>query len=122
MARKLLVSMLILAGLGWIGVITYSYFFYNPGPQAPGALRREDRINEFVLKFKRGVFLDKNAELHFDEERPDLGFRAPDFELEDLNGLFIDEDGIIRGQWLGAMSVADMITAFEKTTRALDSQ
>lgn len=211
MAKKLFVGVLVLAGLGWIGLITYSYFFYNPGPQAPGALRREDQINEFVLKFRQGVFLDKNAELHFDEERPALGFRAPDFELQDMNGqsvrlsalrgkpvllnfwaswcppcrkempdlqeffrqygakihviginwndqlstvqeflsqygitytnlldtngkifvlyeltglptsFFIDEDGIIRGKWLGSMSVADMIRAFQKTTRALDS-
>jgi hypothetical protein len=46
--------------------------------------------------------------------------------LYELTGLptsfFIDEDGIIRGQWLGAMGVADMIKAFEKTTRALDPQ
>lgn len=211
MAKKVLVGLLILAGLGWIGLITYSYFFYNPGPQTPGALRREDQINEFVLKFKQGVFLDKNAELHFGEERPALGFRAPDFELPDMHGqgvrlsalrgkpvlvnfwatwcppcrkempdlqeffrqygekihviginwndqlstvqefldqygitytnlldtngkifvlyeltglptsFFVDEDGIIRGKWLGPMSVADMIKAFEKTTRALDS-
>lgn len=211
MAKRLFVGVLVLAGLGWIGLITYSYFFYNPGPQTPGALRREDQINEFVLKFKQGAFLDKNAELHFEEERPALGFRAPDFELPDMNGqnvrlsalrgkpvllnfwaswcppcrkempdlqefftqygdkihvvginwndqlstvqeflhqyqitytnlldtngkvfvlyeltglptsFFIDEDGIIRGKWLGSMSVADMIRAFQKTTRALDS-
>ncbi len=211
MAQKLLVGVLILAGLGWIGLITYSYFFYDPGPQTPGALRREDRINEFVLKSNQGIFLDKEAQLHFDEERPAIGFRAPDFELQDLQGqnvrlsdlygkpillnfwaswcppcrkempdlqeffsrygdkihviginsndhpqsvqeflsqygvtytnlldtqgkifvlykltglptsFFIDENGIIRGKWLGSMSVADMITAFEKTTRALDS-
>ncbi len=210
MAKKLFVGVLVLAGLGWIGLITYSYFFYNPGPQTPGALRREDQINEFVLKFNQGAFLDKNAELHFDEEKPALGFRAPDFELSDLNNqkvrlsalrgkpillnfwaswcppcrkempdlqqffssygerisviginwndqaetvrefltrhgvtyinlldtdgrvfvlyrltglptsFFIDEAGIIRGQWLGAMSAADMIAAFQKTTRALD--
>ncbi len=211
MLKKLLLGLIVLVGLAWTGIITYSYFFYSPGPQSPGALRREDQINEFVLKFKRGVFIDKNAELHFDEERPDLGFRAPDFELEDLNGqkvqlsdlrgkpvllnfwaswcppcrkempdlqefasqysekihviginwndqqttvqafldqyrvtytnlldtngkvfvryeltglptsFFIDEDGIIRGKWLGAMSVADMVAAFQKTTRALDT-
>ncbi len=210
MAKKLFVGVLILAGLGWLGLITYSYFFYNPSLQTPGALRREDQINEFVLKFKQGVFLDKDAELHFDEEKPALGFRAPDFELSDLNGqrvrlsalrgkpillnfwaswcppcrkempdlqeffsaygdrisvvgvnwndhvetvrefltqygityinlldadgrvfvlyeltglptsFFIDEAGIIRGQWLGTMSAADMIAAFQKTTRALD--
>ncbi len=207
----MLVGILILAGLGWIGLITYSYFFYAPGPQSPGALRREDQINEFVLKFKQGVFLDRQAEVHFDEERPALGFHAPDFELEDLHGrkvtlsalrgkpvllnfwaswcppcrkempdlqqfatqygsrihviginwndqpsavqeflnrygitytnlldingkvfvlyeltglpttFFIDEEGLIRGKWLGSMSVNDMIRAFEKTTRALDS-
>ncbi len=212
MAKRLFVGVLVMAGLGWIGLITYSYFFYNPGPQTPGALRREDQMNEFVLKFKQGVFLDKNAELHVDEERPALGFRAPDFELESLTGervrlsalrgkpvllnfwaswcppcrkempdlqeffgqygtkihviginwndqretvqgfleeygitytnlldthgkvfvlyeltglptsFFIDEDGIIRGKWLGSMSTADMIKAFEKTTRALDLQ
>jgi peroxiredoxin len=209
MARKLFVGVLVLAGLGWIGLITYSYFFYNPGPQTPGALRREDQINEFVLKFNQGAFLDKNAELHFDEERPALGFRAPDFELSDLNNqrvrlsalrgkpillnfwaswcppcrkempdlqqffssygdrisviginsndrveivreflsrygityinlldtdgkvfvlyeltglptsFFIDESGIVRGIWLGSMSIADMVAAFQKTTRAL---
>ncbi len=210
MAKKLFVGVLVLAGLGWIGLITYSYFFYTPGPQTPGALRREDQINEFVLRFNQGIFLDKNAELHFDEERAALGFRAPDFELSDLNNqrvrlsalrgkpillnfwaswcppcrkeipelqqffssygdrisviginwndqvetvrefltrhgvtyinvldthgkvfvlyrltglptsFFIDEEGIIRGQWLGSMSVADMVAAFQKTTRALD--
>jgi len=45
------------------------------------------------------------------------------FVLYRLTGLptsfFIDESGIIRGQWLGAMSVADMVAAFQKTTRAL---
>ncbi len=212
MAKRLFVALVVLAGLGWVGLITYSYFFYNPGPQTPGALRREDQVNEFVLKFRQGAFLDREAELHFDEERPALGFRAPDFELQDFNGqsvklsalrgkpvllnfwaswcppcrkempdlqefftqygekihviginwndhptivqefldqygitytnlldtngkifvlyeltglptsFFIDEDGIIRGKWLGSMSVADMITAFEKTTRALGSK
>lgn len=84
MLQRLLVGVLVLAGLGWVGGITYLYFFYSPGPQTPGALRREDQVNEFVLKFKQGVFLDRNADIHLDEERPDLGFRAPDFELADL--------------------------------------
>lgn len=210
MAHKILVGVLILAGLGWIGFITYSYFFSITGPQTPGALRREDQINEFVLKFNQGIFLDKNAQIHFDEERPDLGVRAPDFELPTLDGksvrlsalrgkpillnfwaswcppcrkempdlqeffanygdrihviginwndqaetvqeflkqygitylnlldtngkifvrygltglptsFFLDEEGIIRGKWLGSMSVADMVAAFKKTSRALD--
>ncbi len=32
---------------------------------------------------------------------------------------WIDEEGIIRGMWLGAMSLEDMVEGFRKTTRAL---
>lgn len=210
MAKRLFVGVLILAGLGWLGLITYSYFFYEPGLSTVEILRREDQVNEFVLKFKQGVFLDKNAQPRSDEERPVLGFRAPDFELQDMSGqsvrlsalrgkpvllnfwaswcppcreelpelqefftqygqmiyvigiswndrleniqeflsqygvtytnlldpngkvfvlygltglptsFFIDEVGIIRGKWLGSMSIADIVEGFRKTTRALD--
>jgi peroxiredoxin len=45
------------------------------------------------------------------------------FVLYELTGLptsfFIDESGIVRGIWLGSMSIADMVAAFQKTTRAL---
>lgn len=212
MLKKLLVGALIVIGVGWGSFITYLYFFYDAGPQAPGALRREDQINEFVLKFNQGTFLDKDAQLHREEEGPYLGFRAPDFEIEDLDGhkvrlgdlrgkpillnfwaswcppcrkempdlqqfaqeygarihivginwndaredvqkflaeyavsylnlldthgktfvrygltglpttFFIDEAGMIRGKWLSSMTKADMVTAFQKTTRALDEE
>ncbi len=210
--RRLLIGALIVIGAGWASFITYLYFFYNTGPQVPGALRREDQLNEFVLRFNQGTFLDKGAQIHRDEEGPYLGFRAPDFELADLNGksvrlgdlrgrpillnfwatwcppcrkekpelqafaqehgdkisvvgvnwnntrdeaerflseygvsylnlldtdgkifvrygltglptsFFIDEEGIIRGKWLGSMTKADMVAAFQKTTRALDQE
>ncbi|MFQ5794904.1 MAG: TlpA family protein disulfide reductase [Candidatus Bipolaricaulia bacterium] len=35
---------------------------------------------------------------------------------------FIDEAGIIRGVWNGAMDFEDMVAAFQKTTRALESE
>lgn len=210
MLRRLLIGVLIVFTVGWAGAITYLYFFYNAGPQAPGALRREDQLNEFVLRFNQGTFLDKNAQVHPDSEGPYLGFRAPDFELTDLHGnnvrlsdlqgkpillnfwaswcppcrkempelqaftheygdkilvvgvnwndsrdeverflneygvsylnlldtngkifvrygltglpttFFIDEDGIVRGKWLGSITKADLIAAFRKTTRAFD--
>ncbi len=34
---------------------------------------------------------------------------------------WIDEEGIIRGMWLGAMDLEDMVEGFRKTTRALDA-
>ncbi|MDW8141734.1 MAG: redoxin domain-containing protein, partial [Candidatus Bipolaricaulota bacterium] len=210
--RKLLIGVLIVIAICWASLITYLYFFYNAGPQAPGALRREDQINEFVLKFNQGTFLDKNAQIHRDEEGPYLGFRAPDFELADLTGnyvrlsdlvgrpillnfwaswcapcrkempelqafaheygdkiavvgvnwndahdeverflneygvsylnlldtngkvfvrygltglpttFFLDEEGIIRGKWLGSMTKTDILAAFQKTTRAFDEK
>ncbi|MCS6935975.1 MAG: TlpA family protein disulfide reductase [Candidatus Bipolaricaulota bacterium] len=210
MLRRLLIGMLIVIGMGWASLITYLYFFYDAGLQAPGALRREDQINEFVLRFNQGTFLDKNAQVRRDAEGPYLGFRAPDFELADLDGnyvrlsdlvgrpillnfwaswcppcrkempdlqafahehgdkiavvgvnwndtrdeverflneygvsylnlldtngkvfvrygltglpttFFIDEEGIIRGKWLGSLTKADIISAFQKTTRAFD--
>lgn len=43
------------------------------------------------------------------------------FVLYRLTGLptsyWIDEEGIIRGMWLGAMELEDMVAGFEKTTR-----
>ncbi len=46
------------------------------------------------------------------------------FVLYQLSGLptsfFIDEQGIIRGVWLGPMSTKDIELAFQKTTRALE--
>lgn len=45
------------------------------------------------------------------------------FVLYQLTGLptsfWIDEQGIIRGLWLGAMKTEDMVAGFQKTTRAL---
>lgn len=35
---------------------------------------------------------------------------------------WIDEQGIIRGMWLGAMDIEDMVTGFKKTTRAFDDE
>lgn len=84
MWKKLFVGSVAILGVAWVSFITYLYFFYDAGPKAPGAMRREDQINEFVLKFNQGTFLDKNAPLHREAEGPYLGFRAPDFELEDL--------------------------------------
>lgn len=34
---------------------------------------------------------------------------------------WIDEEGIVRGFWLGAMDVEDMVAGFEKTTRAFEA-
>jgi len=46
------------------------------------------------------------------------------FALYRLTGLpssfWIDEEGIIRGVWLGAMKTQDIIAGFQKTTRALE--
>jgi thiol-disulfide isomerase/thioredoxin len=46
------------------------------------------------------------------------------FVLYQLTGLpssfFIDENGVIRGIWLGPMTSTDIEIAFEKTTRALE--
>ncbi len=48
------------------------------------------------------------------------------FVLYRLTGLptsyWIDEEGIIRGMWLGAMSVEDMVEGFKKTTRAFEGE
>jgi len=48
------------------------------------------------------------------------------FVLYALTGLptsyWIDEQGIIRGMWLGAMSVEDMVEGFKKTTRVFEGE
>ncbi len=48
------------------------------------------------------------------------------FVLYQLTGLptsyWVDEQGIIRGMWLGAMELEDMVEGFKKTTRALEEE
>jgi thiol-disulfide isomerase/thioredoxin len=48
------------------------------------------------------------------------------FVLYRLTGLpssyWIDEEGIIRGLWLGAMEIEDMVEGFRKTTRAFEDE
>jgi thiol-disulfide isomerase/thioredoxin len=48
------------------------------------------------------------------------------FVLYRLTGLpssyWIDEEGIIRGLWLGAMEIEDMVEGFRRTTRAFDDE
>jgi len=48
------------------------------------------------------------------------------FVLYQLTGLptshWIDEKGMVRGIWIGAMSVDDMVAGFEKTTSSLGEQ
>lgn len=48
------------------------------------------------------------------------------FVLYQLTGLptsyWIDEQGIVRGIWLGAMKTEDMVAGFQKTTRALEGE
>ncbi len=213
--KKVLIGLFALLGIGITGLITYSYFFLQRGPESLAELRQRaeqtalDR-GRMIITFSRGQFLDKDAEVHPDVVAPFPGFRAPDFAFEDLegkvwrlselrgkpvllnfwatwcppcrkeipdlqafheqygdrivllginwgedpedvkeflerygatytnlldrDGLFfvryqltglptsywIDEEGIIRGMWLGAMSLEDMVEGFRKTTRALE--
>lgn len=215
MLKKILVGLIALLGLGITGLVTYSYFFLQRSPEGLAELRQRaeqtalDR-GRMILTLSRGQFLDKDAEAHPEVVAPYLGFRAPDFAFEDLEGrvwrlsdlqgkpvllnfwatwcppcrkeipdlqkfyeqygdriallginwgedreeiraflerygasytnlldkdgkffvryrltglptsFWIDEQGVIRGIWLGAMELDDMIEGFRKTTRALE--
>ncbi len=48
------------------------------------------------------------------------------FVLYQLTGLptsfWVDQQGIVRGMWLGAMKTEDMVIGFRKTTRALQGE
>ncbi len=215
MLKKVLIGLFALLGIGITGLITYSYFYLQRGPESLAELRQRaeqtalDR-GRMIITLSRGQFLDKEAEVHPDVTAPFPGFRAPDFAFEDLEGkvwrlselrgkpvllnfwatwcppcrkeipdlqafheqygdrivllginwgedpedvkeflerygatytnlldkdgkffvkyqltglptsYWIDEEGIIRGMWLGAMSLEDMVEGFRKTTRALE--
>ena len=215
MLKKALVGLVALLGLGITGLVTYSYFFLQRGPESLAEIRgRAEQATlergRMIITFSRGQFLDKDAEANPEIVAPFLGFRAPDFAFEDLEGrvwrlsalrgkpvllnfwatwcppcrkevpdlerfhdrygdrivllginwgedpaevrrflkrygvtytnlldkdgkffvryrltglptsYWIDEEGIIRGIWLGAMTLEDMVEGFRKTTRALE--
>jgi thiol-disulfide isomerase/thioredoxin len=210
--KGILLAAAIALGLVVVGLSTYNYFFYRPGPASPSDVRGETAVltSPNVLVFSQGAFLDKRHQIHREAVAPALGYVAPDFELHDLTGntvslqslrgkpvllnfwstwcppcrkempdlqafhathgakihlvginwgeelgeiksflneygvtylnvidengklfvlyqlsglptsYFLDEDGIIRGIWLGAMTAQDIVAAFEKTTRTLE--
>ncbi|MFQ5795324.1 MAG: TlpA family protein disulfide reductase [Candidatus Bipolaricaulia bacterium] len=71
----------------------------------------EAEVNRFLKRYGATYtnLLDKNGQF---------------FVLYQLTGLptsyWIDDQGVIRGLWLGAMSLDDMVAGFEKTTYALE--
>ncbi len=73
MGARLTVAALIALGAIVLGVISYA-FFTNRGD-----------LGKFALTEGRGLFLEDPQELK-DEIAPRLGYRAPDFELPDLDG------------------------------------
>jgi cytochrome c biogenesis protein CcmG, thiol:disulfide interchange protein DsbE len=70
---RLVVAVLIAVGAIALGVISYAFF-----------TNRSD-LSRFALTSGRGVFLEDLTGLK-DETAPRLGYRAPDFELPDLEG------------------------------------
>jgi thiol-disulfide isomerase/thioredoxin len=70
---RLVVAVLIAVGAIALGVISYAFF-----------TSRSD-LSRFALTSGRGIFLEDLTGLK-DETAPRLGYRAPDFELPDLEG------------------------------------
>jgi thiol-disulfide isomerase/thioredoxin len=70
---RLVVAVLIAVGAIALGVISYAFF-----------TSRSD-LSRFALTHGRGFFLEDLTGLK-DETAPRLGYRAPDFELPDLEG------------------------------------
>lgn len=92
--RKLLVSVVIVFGLGMMGLITYSYLYL--GKSGELSVRGESTVNisKLILNFSQGSFLDKRAKVRADVAAPLLGYLAPDFTLKDLNGRPVKLSGL----------------------------
>jgi len=210
--KKLFVTLVIVLGVGITGLIVYSYLYLGQGGKL--AVRGETAVSasSLILRTSRGIFLDKDAAVNLDQQAPQLGYRAPDFTFDDLEGnpvslsdflgkpvllnfwatwcppcrkeipdlqkfhqkygdkivllgidwgedveevkkfltrygvtyttlmdkdgkffvrygltglptsYWVDETGVIRGIWEGAMEIEDMINGFKKTTRVFDAQ
>nr|BAL59988.1 alkyl hydroperoxide reductase/thiol specific antioxidant/Mal allergen [Candidatus Acetothermum autotrophicum] len=73
MLARLVVAVLIAVGAIALGFISYEFF-----------ASRSD-LNKFTLTEGRGIFVEDPKELK-NETAPTLGYLAPDFTLQDLNG------------------------------------
>lgn len=73
MLARLVVAALIAVGAIALGFISYEFF-----------ASRSD-LNKFTLTEGRGIFVEDPKELK-NETAPTLGYLAPDFTLQDLNG------------------------------------
>ena len=73
MLARLVVTVLIAVGAIALGFISYEFF-----------ASRSD-LNKFTLTEGRGIFVEDPKELK-NETAPTLGYLAPDFTLQDLNG------------------------------------
>lgn len=67
------------------GLILYAYLFLDQ--KQDFAVRGETAVNTsaLILRTAQGSFLDKEAEVNSDVA-PRMGFQAPEFAFEDLNG------------------------------------
>jgi len=74
----------VLAGVGVLALVAYSYFFLDPGAKTPNI--SEVDTSEMVARSSRGEFLDKSASVRPDQTAAQLGYRAPDFTLSDFEG------------------------------------
>lgn len=79
-----IISLIVLSGLAVLGLVTYSYLYLESGQRVPPI--KEVVTSDLIAQTSNGRFLDKRAQVQADEEAPQLGYLAPDFELADFNG------------------------------------
>lgn len=74
----------VLAGVGLLALVAYSYFFLDEGSRTPDI--SEVDTSEMVARTSNGEFLGAQADVRPDQTAARLGFRAPDFTLSDFEG------------------------------------
>jgi len=84
--KKILVALIVLAGVGTLSLVSYSYFFLAHNRDS--GLRGETAVNtsQLIVRTGSGTFIDKRAKLTPDQAFPYPGYLAPDLMLTDLKG------------------------------------
>jgi thiol-disulfide isomerase/thioredoxin len=84
--RKILICLIVLAGVGTLGLVSYSYFFVAHNQDS--SLRGETAVNtsQLIVRTGHGTFIDKRAKLTPDMAFPYPGSLAPELTLSDLLG------------------------------------
>ncbi len=84
--KRALIMLIVLAGVGTLGLVSYSYFFLAHNEDS--SLRGETAVStsQLIVRTSRGTFIDRSAKLTPDQAFPYPGYLAPGLILSDLKG------------------------------------